>query len=316
MEYKDYYKILGVDKNAGQEEIRKAYRKLAAKYHPDKNPDDKEAESKFKDINEAHEVLSDPEKRKQYDALGENWRSYAGAGAGNGGGGQYDFGGGRGRRYTTYEGDFSDVFGDSDFSDFFEAFFGGASGFGERTAGGRRRSRQAEAFKGQDYQTEMEITLDEAYHGTSRIIQLDSKRIRVSPKPGSYDGQRLRIKGKGGPGMHGGENGDLYVTIRVAPHHMYTRDGDNLIYNLHADLYDAVLGGKAEVPMFNGKVKIDIPKGTQNGKTLRLRGKGMPRAQNPKQYGDMLVKIHVVIPTNLSSEEEKLFTQLRNKRKK
>src|SRR5688572_2158190 len=188
MEYKDYYKILGVDKKASQDDIKKAFRKLAVKYHPDKNKDNKAAEEKFKLINEANEVLSDPEKRKKYDTQGENWRQYEQAGSRPSGGSRS--GNGRGGSYT-YEGDFSDIFGEggSGFSDFFEQFFG-------RGAAGGGRGERSTQFKGQDYQTDMEITLEEAYHGTHRLIQLDDEKLRIATKPGVHDDQQLRIKGK------------------------------------------------------------------------------------------------------------------------
>ena len=217
MDYKDYYKILGVDKKASQDEIKKAYRKLAIKYHPDKNPGNKEAENQFKLINEANEVLSDPEKRKKYDQLGENWNRFGNAqghSAGN------PFGGGfrdQGRQTFYYEGDINDIFGQSTgasgFSDFFEAFFGkGAGGFG--TMG-------SHTYKGQDFETEMEISLEEAYHGTSRILQLGDEKLRITTKPGAYNGQLLRIKGKGGKSISNTQNGDLFVKVKVKQHPIF-----------------------------------------------------------------------------------------------
>ncbi len=309
MEYKDYYKILGVDKKASQEDIKKAFRKLAVKYHPDKNPGDKKAEEKFKEINEAYEVLKDPEKRKKYDELGENWRHFQQAG----GQGDFDWSqwqqAGGGRAYS-YGGDASDMFGEGGFSDFFSTIFGGG-GF----AGGSRRAR-SRSMKGRDYEAEIEVTLEEAFHGSSRILNVNGKKIRLKLKPGIRDGQVLRIKGKGAPGANGGPAGDLYLRIHVLPHHLYERVGDNLMQTLKVDLFTAVLGGKVTVNTFSGPVKISIPAGTSNGKVLRLKGKGMPVYGKKDRYGDMLVKIEVEIPAAMTDEQKKLFEALRKTYKK
>lgn len=296
MEYKDYYKILGVDKKATQEEIKKAYRKLALKYHPDKNPDNKDAEAKFKEINEANDVVGDADKRKKYDDLGMNWKQYENAGHGGGGnpfGGQYGggFGGGAG----------------GDFSDFFEQFFGGGG-----NAGGRRGGRSAGGYKGQDLQTEFEISLEEAYQGASRVIQLDSEKLRVSTKPGAYDEQQLRIKGKGGPGSSATNAGDLFVNIRVRPHHRFTREGDNLKTNHDIDLYTAVLGGDTLVETLTGQVKMHIAEGTQASKTVRIKGKGMPVYGKEGTFGDLYVTLRVLLPTKLTDQQKELFKQLRD----
>ncbi len=310
MKYKDYYATLGVDKNATDKEVKKAFRKLATQFHPDKNPGDKPAEEKFKDINEAYEVLKDPEKRKKYDQLGADWEMYqktgydptqhASAGRGGGPGGSQTF---------YFEGDPSEFFGGggSGFSSFFEQFFGGGSQFG---AGGQRRSGQR-AFKGRDLQAEMEISLEEAYHGGSRIFELHGEKLRIKIKPGAYNGQALRIKGKGNPGAGGGPSGDLYLALKVRPHPVFTREGDDLILHHDVDLYTAVLGGKTEVKTMTGPVKITVPKGTASGETLRLKGKGMPKYNAPSQHGDLLVKVHVAIPKKLSKEQEELFEKLR-----
>lgn len=304
MDYKDYYKILGVDKKASQAEIKKAFRKLAVKYHPDKNPDDKKAEERFKEINEANEVLSDPEKRQKYDELGENWNKFQ---QGQQGGG-FDWSQWQqqpGGQSFHFQGDPSEMFGSGDFSDFFQNIFGGARGQGRR---------QSRAFKGNDYQTDFEITLEEAYHGASRIIQLDHKKIRIKTKPGSSDGQTLRVKGKGAPGVNGGPNGDLYVNIHISPHPRYKREGDNLIQSVTIDLYTAILGGSLQVSSFDGPVKITIPPGTESGKKLRLKGKGMP-VYGKTTHGDMYVEIKVQIPKDLSDKELELFKELQNIRK-
>lgn len=300
MEYKDYYKILGVDKNASQEEIKKAYRKLAVKYHPDKNKDNKAAEEQFKLINEANDVLSDPEKRRKYDQLGENWKQYENMGSGFGGRAR---GGARSGPFT-FEGDYSDFFGGggSGFSDFFEQFFG-AGARGTRTGGSGN-------FKGQDYQTEAEITLEEAYHGTHRLIEVENEKLRITTRPGAYEGQLLRIKGKGG--RAGRSRGDLYVRVHVAPHPRYTRKGDDLHAVHKIDLFTAVLGGTTIVDTMSGQVKVKIPAGTQNGKVIRLKGKGMPVYGEPNIFGDLYVELQAHIPETLNDRQRELFEQLKS----
>ena len=300
MEYKDYYKILGVDKSASQDEIKKSYRKLARQYHPDKNPGNKEAEEKFKLVNEANEVLGDPEKRKKYDELGQNWNRFGQAGAEYAqqqGGGQYH-----------YEGDLSDLFGNggSGFSDFFETFFGSSSRQGTRS-----RTRGRSEYVGQDYQAKLEITLDEAYHGTSRIIQVHEERLRITTKPGAYEGQVLRIKGKGAQGSSPKNRGDLYVQIHVKPHANFNRKNDDLYANLTIDLYTAVLGGDSIVNTLSGAIKVTIMAGTQNGKLIRIKGKGMPVYDRTGNFGDLYLQINVQIPEQLSKDERNLFEQLR-----
>lgn len=296
LDYKDYYKILGVDKKVTKAEIKKAFRKLALKYHPDKNKDDKVAEEKFKEINEANEVLGDTEKRKQYDELGENWQHYQQ-------GGRNDFNrSGRQQRQQQgshfYSG--SDPFGGGDYSDFFQSIF-------EQARSGSSRAGR----KGQDYQTEVELTLEEAYHGATRIIQLDGQKIRLTIKPGVADGQTLRINGKGAKGMNGGPSGDLFIKIRVKSHPTFKRHNDQLETRRTIDLVTAVLGGKLEVDTFSGPVKIKIPPGTQNNKVFRLQGKGMPNYNKPDTFGVLLVTIQVEIPTELSTKQRDLFERLR-----
>ncbi|MHC2991535.1 molecular chaperone DnaJ [Pontibacter sp. HJ8] len=301
MDYKDYYKILGVEKSASQADIKKAYRALAKKYHPDKTKGDKAAEEKFKDISEAYEVLGDEQKRKQYNELGANWRQF------QQGAGQYRGQPGGGFRGTRYEGDASDMFGGSGFSDFFEQFFGG--GFAQQT--GEFRGSRARAAKGQDYEGEMSITLEEAYNGTSRQLTVNGQQLRITTKPGVANEQVLRIKGKGGPAMGGGTPGDLYMRVQVQPHPGFERQGDDLHTRLNLDMYTAILGGEVQVNTLTGQIKLKIPAGTQNGKTLRLRGKGMPVYGKPDQYGDLYVKIEVQLPIHLSEEERSLMLQLR-----
>lgn len=309
MEYKDYYKILGISKNASQDEVKKAYRKLAVKYHPDKNKGNKEAEERFKEIGEAYEVLKDPEKRKKYDQMGANWKQYEQAGAGG-----FDFsqfgGGAPGGGSFHFEGDMDDIFGGAGggFSDFFNAFFGGRGGAQSGFAG-QQRPR-----KGQDLQAEMEISLEEAYRGSSRILNLDGQKLRVTIKPGTYDGQELRIKGKGSPGIGGGPGGDIYIKTRVRSDDKHRIDGNNLILKTNVDLYTAVLGGKKEIQTLAGKLNVPVPKGSQSGSKLRLKGKGMPVYNKPGQFGDLFVQLNVVIPKNLSQEEINLFKKLKELR--
>ena len=299
MDYKDYYKILGVDKKATEAQIKKAYRALAVKYHPDKNPGNKESEEKFKTINEANEVLSDPEKRKKYDELGENWQQHEqynnrqGGNPFNGAGGGYA------------KGNANDAFGgDGDFSDFFEQFFSGRTG----KAKGQNRSS---AFRGEYYETEMEITLEEAYHGTSLIVKLENEKIRITTKPGSYDDQLLNIKGKGAKGSSDEYNGNLLVRIKVKPNHHFVRKGDNLYFILTTDLYTAVLGGEALVNTLSGQVKMKIMAGSQNGKSIRLKGKGMPVYGKPNEYGDLYIQLEISIPEKLTDKQKELFETLK-----
>ena len=307
MNYKDYYKILGVTKDASTKDIKKAYRKLAAKHHPDKNPDDKTAEEKFKEINEANEVLSDKEKREKYDTLGSNWDAYQ-----NTGDDWRDYANQQQNRRNSYsyQGDPSDFFGQGaqggeDFSSFFETFFG---------AGGQGARGQRAANSGGDTKAEMPITLLEAYQGSKRTFEIHNKNLRITIKPGSYDGLQLKIKGKGQQSANGGHRGDLYIILRVQQDPQFERKGDNLVYNATVDLYTALLGGKIEVPTLSGSVKVNIPKGSETGKTLRLKGKGMPKYSKPSTYGDLLVKLTISMPKNLTEEEQDLFKKLQSLR--
>jgi curved DNA-binding protein len=307
MEYKDYYKILGVDKKAGKDEIKKKYRKLAQKYHPDRNPDNKAAEEKFKEISEAYEVLSDDDKRAKYDQLGANWQQYQ-----HGGAGGFDFSQwaqqGAGKRYRSAS--FDEVFGSTGFSDFFESFFGGGgfsgAGFGSRQ--GRRTTHRH--IKGQDYQAELRLNLTDAYHGVSTVLDVNGEKIKVNIKPGVKDGQKLRVKGKGGKSPTGGESGNLILKINVVNNTNFTVNGNDLHLVQDVDLYTAVLGGKITVNTLKGPISINIPKETQNGKVLRLKKLGMPVYGKKDEFGDLYVKINVVLPKNLTAEEQELFKKL------
>jgi curved DNA-binding protein len=308
VEYKDYYRILGVDKKASPDEIKKAFRKLAVQYHPDKNAGNKEAEEKFKLINEAHEVLGNPENRKKYDTLGENWNRFQQPGGAQPGRGFEGFSSQGGNSFQ-FEGDLNDLFGNAGGNDFFEAFFGKSSG---RSQGGQRRQRAE--FKGHDYEATAEITLEEAFHGTTRIIGVHDEKLRITVKPGAYDGQLLRIKGKGAAGSNEKNRGDLYVRIHVLPHPTFQRREDNLYTTSIIDIYTAVLGGEAIVPTISGKIKINVPPGTQPDKTIRVKGKGMPVAGKEAIYGDLYVQLRVSIPEKLAPEEKKLFEKLKDLR--
>jgi len=295
MNYKDYYKILGVQKNATEKEIKKAYRKLAKKYHPDSNQGDKASEEKFKEINEANEVLSDPEKRNQYDTLGANWQDYQ-----QGGGDWQQYArqkGNSGEQSFHFEGD------PSDFSSFFETFFGQ----GQQPYGGRQ---QRVPRKGQDVTASLPITFLEAYEGSKRTFEWKGKKIRITIKPGTKDGQKLRIKGKGEPSRSSGPHGDLFIIMEIQPDARFKQKGDDLVYAAQIDIYTAVLGGKVEIPTMTGRVKLTVPKGTETGRVVRLKGKGMPKNAQKTQFGDLHVHLKVNLPKSLTSEEESLFRKL------
>lgn len=315
MEYKDYYKILGLNKSASQDDIKKAFRKLANKYHPDKNPDNKDAEAKFKEANEANEVLGDPEKRKRYDELGSNWNQYqTGGGQGGFDWGRYQQQQGGGQTYYTDYGDFGSAFGGGSggsFSDFFEAFFGGGfTGAGQQKQRGRKMQ-----LKGEDMQAELPITLEEAYNGTEKQFEVGGQKIKMKIKKGVADGQQLRLAGKGYPGHNGGVNGDLIITVRVNKHPVFNRIDDDLYMDLPVDIYTAVLGGKMDVNTLKGKIKVNITPESSNGKTLRLSGLGMPK-YGKESHGDLYLKLDLQTPKNLSEEELKLFRELAELNKK
>jgi curved DNA-binding protein len=313
MEYKDYYQILGVGKSASDKEIKQAYRKLARKYHPDVNPNNKAAQEKFKGINEAYEVLSDSDKRRKYDTLGVNWQQfeqYQRAG----GQGPFQWGGYGGTQYRTvtpeeFESLFGGLGGDlGGFSDFFRTFFGG--GFGEATTRAQPRPR-----RGQDIEQAIEISLDEAYRGATRIVQKDGRRLEIRIPPGVKTGSKIRYAGEGMPGTRGGVSGDLYLRVQVAPHPTFEREGDDLRCEVPVDLCTAVLGGEATVPTLKGQLVLKIPLETQSGKTFRLAGQGMPKLNEPNVFGDLYAKVRVVLPEHLTPAERELFQKLAQMRK-
>jgi curved DNA-binding protein len=292
MDYKDYYKILGVSKNASQDEIKKSFRKLAVKFHPDKNPGDKKAEEKFKEINEANEVLGDAEKRKKYDELGENWKYYQQQGQQGG------------QRHQKQYHDFGEGFG-GQFSDFFESFFGGSfSREGFQEYGQQQRSR-----KGSDYRAEMELSLDEVFYGSTKQVNIDGQKVNLKIKPGTRDGQVLRMKGKGSAGSGGASSGDLLINVRIKPDPHYERRGDDLYFDQQLDVITATLGGKISIKAFDKTLSMNIPPGTDSNKVFRLKGMGMPVFESPDVRGDAYVRMILRVPKNLNAEEIKLLNE-------
>ncbi len=294
MEFLDYYKILGVPKGASQEEIKKAYRKLARKLHPDLNPDDREAQVKFQQINEANEVLSDPDKRKKYDQYGKDWqhadqfeqarRSQPQGGA----------------RHTAGPESFSGDFDAGGFSDFFESLFGDAG------AGRRGQAR----FRGSDYQAALHLALRDAYNTHKQTLTVNGKNIRITIPAGVADGQVIKLKGYGGPGVNGGPSGDLYITFHIADDPLFKRLNDDLYATVPIDLYTAVLGGAATIDTLNGKVKLNVSAGTQQGTKVRLKGKGFPVYRKEGTFGDLYITYEVTIPTDLTDRQRELFREL------
>jgi curved DNA-binding protein len=304
MAYIDYYKILGVDKNATQDEIKKAYRKLARKYHPDLNPNDKEANRMFQQINEANEVLSDPEKRKKYDTYaeqyGENWKHAEEFEKARASQQQQYWQGSQQGAGAWQEYGFGEGFGESGFSDFFESLFGQS----------RSSSRKNVKFKGEDYHAELHLSLREAYKTHQKIITVNNQKIRITIPAGVANGQVIRLKGYGGPGINGGPKGDLYITFIVEDVPNFKRIGNDLHTTVTLDLYTAVLGGEKIIDTFDGKIKLKIQPGTQNGTKVRLKGKGFPVYKEEGKFGDLIVTFQIQIPTQLTAEQKELFQKL------
>lgn len=312
MDYKDYYKILGVDKNASEKEIKAAYRKLARKYHPDVNQTDPKAEERFKEVNEAHEVLSDPQKRTKYDQLGADWQRWQQTGGrpGDFNWNQWATGQGGGRVHVRYgsPGNLDDLFGGgSSFSDFFTSIFGEMGG-SPRSSGVEFRTRSQ---AGQDMEHEVEISLIEAYQGATRLLTKEGRRLEVKIPAGAKTGTKVRMRGEGGAGMAGGQPGDLYLKVKVVADPRFERKEENLHTPVPVDLYTAVLGGEVRVPTLSGDVTLKIPAGSQNGQNIRLRGKGMPKLNKPGEFGDLYARIEVRLPSKLTPQQRELFEQLR-----
>lgn len=298
MDFVDYYKTLGISKTATEGDIKKAYRKLARKFHPDVNPNDKEAHKKFQQINEANEVLSDPEKRKKYDQYGKDWKhadqfekakQQQGAGGFGGGG----FGGQQFGDYTYSSG------GDADFSDFFESLFGGS-----------KRSRQQAKYRGQDYNAELHLSLNDAYATHKQTLTINGKNVRITIPAGVENGQVIRLKNYGSPGANGGPNGDLYITFVMKNETGFNRQGNDLYKEEGIDLYTALLGGEKTIDAINGKIKLKVNPETQNGTKVRLKGKGFPVYKKEGEFGDLYVTWNIILPTNLTPKQKELFTEL------
>jgi curved DNA-binding protein len=308
MEYKDYYKILGVDRKANEDQIKRAYRKLALQYHPDRNPGNKQAEDKFKEINEAYQVLSDTQKRSRYDQLGESYTHWQQRGAPSGGFNWEDWMANSGGGGTRVEyGDLNDLFGGGGFSEFFRRIFGGMPDV--ETAPNRRVGQRP--FARPSFEQEVNISLEEAFHGASRQLETDGRRIEVKTPPGARTGTKVRVA-NALPGGDDGQRGDLYLVVNVQNDPRFERKGDDLHTDVSIDLYTAVLGGEVTVPTLTGNIVLTVPPGTQPGQMFRLAGRGMPHLRNPQQYGDMIAHIKVRIPKNLSQRQRQLFEELAN----
>ncbi|MCD0474962.1 J domain-containing protein [Flavobacterium sp. EDS] len=298
MDYIDYYKTLGITKSATEAEIKKAYRKLARKYHPDLNPNDKEAETKFKEINEANEVLSNPENRKKYDKYGKDWKhadEFEKAGY-DPNQQQYSKQQQNNSNYSNFSGD---DFSESDFSDFFNSMYGS-----------RRSSRSQVKYRGADFNAELQLNLTSAYKTHKQSLVVNGKNIRITIPAGVENGQIIKIPGHGGPGANGGPNGDLYITFVIENNSDFKREGNNLYADVDLDLYTAILGGEVLVNTLDGKVKIKVPPETQPGTKVKLKGKGFPVYKKENQFGDLYITYTIKIPTKLSEKEKELFKEL------
>lgn len=289
MPFVDYYKILGVDKTASEKDIKSAYRKLARKYHPDLNPDDESAHKKFQELNEANEVLSDPEKRKKYDQYGENWEH----------GEEYEKARQARQQSRGGQSGWSGGGGDSEFSDFFESMFGGGFSSGRQTR-----------FRGQDYQAQVNLDLKEAYTTHKQTLTVNGKNIRITVPAGIENGQTIKIAGHGGPGNNNGPAGDLYITFNIANDNRFKRSGNDIHVKEELDLYTALLGGEKIIETLDGKVKLTVKPETQNGTAVRLKGKGFPVYKKDGQFGDFYVTFDVKLPTNLTEKQKELFREI------
>ena len=288
MDFVDYYKILGINKNASDDDIKKAYRKMARKFHPDVNPDDKEAHKKFQQVNEANEVLSDPEKRKKYDKYGKDWQH----------GEQYEQARQSQQRSQPFGGGFEGFDGGGGFSDFFESMFGG----------GRRQAKH----RGQDYNAELKLSLTDALHTHQQTLTVNGKNVRITIPAGIANGQVIKLKGYGAPGVNGGTAGDLFITFSITEPSNFRRTGNDLHTIGKLDLYTAVLGGETIIETLTGKIKVKVAPGTQPGSKTRLKGKGFPVYKKDGEYGDLFVTYEVALPIHLSEEQKELFEKLRS----
>jgi curved DNA-binding protein len=291
MEFIDYYKILEIDKSSSEADIKAAYRKLARKYHPDLNPNDENAKKKFQQINEANEVLSDPEKRKKYDKFGKDWKH------------SEEFEKAQQQQKQSYQnsgGEFNATGFSGDFSEFFESMYGGGQG---------NRNRQTK-FRGQDLNAELHLELSDVYKSQQQTLTVNGKNIRLTIPAGVENGQIIKITGLGTSGVNGGPNGDLYITFSINNHSKFKREGSHLYSTVDLDFYTAILGGEILIDTFDGKVKLKVPPETQPGVKVKLKGKGFPIYKKENEFGDLFITYQIKLPTNLSAKEKELFTQL------
>lgn len=312
MEYKDYYQILGVDRKASDDDIKRAYRKLALKYHPDRNPGDKEAEEKFKEVNEAYQVLSDPEKRARYDQLGDSYTRYQQRGGAPGGFPWDDWFVQQGRGYPggvrVEMGDLGDLFGGGGFSEFFYRIFGGDPGMGQGAGPSFSTGRTRTAAP---VEKETEISVYEAFHGTTRLVEVNGRRLEVKIPAGARTGTKVRVSDAVSTGA-GGRKSDLYLVIKVKEDSQFEIKGSDLYTEAPIDLYTAVLGGEVTVKTMTGDVILTVPPGTQPGQKFRLAGRGLPKLKNPQEHGDLYVHVKVRLPRKLSDRQKELFQKLRD----
>lgn len=311
MDYKDYYKTLGVERKASEEDIKRAYRKLALQYHPDRNPGDTKAEESFKEINEAYQVLSDPAKRARYDQLGESYSRWQQRGAPQGGFNWEEWattGPGQGGNVRVEYGDLSDLFEGTGFSEFFQRIFGGRPDMGPTYARRGPTGRPQAPTQRPSYEQQTTISLQEAFQGSTRLIEVDGRRLEVKTPPGAKTGTKVRVADA--VTTPEGQKGDLYLVLQVADDPRFERKGDDLYMDMPVDLYTAVLGGEVTVETMNGNVVLTIPIGTQPAQTFRLAGRGMPQLRNPQKRGDLFVRARVNIPRKLTDRERELFEEL------